>query len=247
MPGGTIAIAYERNHSIYTRRLSPSGTLSAAQRLGTGIQSEISIASAGGQRLDVAWAWQAVDEGDAGTGFTAQVACSTSIGHFTGRSRILASIPVTGEGAYVAAPGLVLGQAAAGPITLAWTGFTGGRFVVQTSPLTTGCAIAPQTIGLPGADAVLGGLAVAPSGRATVVLAAGVYGSDPAGPTRTESAHGLLAAQRAAGTTYFGTPVQVSAADDSEVEPVVAIDQTTGLSAIAWRNVQSSIQYATAP
>ncbi|MEA2371542.1 MAG: hypothetical protein QOH12_1936 [Solirubrobacteraceae bacterium] len=247
LPGNTLAVAYERNRAIYVRRLFSDNQLSAAQRVGTGKQSHVSIASAGGGRLDVAWSWQVIDEGNAATGFTARVACSSNVGHFTGRSRLLASIPVTGEGRYVGGPGLSLGQDAAGRLTLAWTAFADARFVVQASSLSTSCGTAPQTLPLPGADAVLGGLALAPSGRSTIVLEAGVYGSDPAGASTTESAHGLLASERPTHNGSFATPLQVSAADDGEVDPVVAIDQTTGRSVIAWRNVASSIQYSTAP
>jgi hypothetical protein len=247
LAGGTIAVAYERNHAIYTRRLAPSGRLSPAQRVGTGIQADISIAGAGGQRVDVAWSWQRVDEGDAVSGFTAHVACSTSIGHFSGRSRTLSSIPVTGTGAYVGGPGLAMGRDAAGRLTLAWSAFAGGRFVVQTSNLSTSCGTAAQTIALPGADAVLGGLAVGATGRATVVLSAGVYGSDPAPASRGEAARGLLAAERPTHNGHFASPVQVSASDDDEVEPVVVIDQASGRSVLAWRNVATSIEYSSAP
>jgi hypothetical protein len=247
LSGGTIALAYERNHAIYSRRLAPDGTLSPAQRLGAGIQAEISIVSAGGSRLDVAWASQRVDEGEALSGFKAQVACSSKIGHFTGRSHLLAWIPVTGEGNYVGGPGVAVGRDAAGRMTLAWTAFAGGRFVVQTSSLDTSCGTAAQTVAVPGADAILGGLAVAPTGRATVVLTAGVFGTDPAAPSTGEAAHGLLAAERSTPTGGFAAPVQVSAADDSEVEPVVAIDATSGRSVVAWRNVAASIEFATAP
>ncbi|HEY5196718.1 MAG TPA: hypothetical protein VIJ51_06800 [Solirubrobacteraceae bacterium] len=247
MADGTIAVAYERNHAIYVRRLSPGGRLSPAQRLGTGVQSEISIASLGGQRLAVGWSWQRVDEGDAASPFEAQVACSTGIGHFSGRSHVLASIPVTGEGDYVSGPGLSMKQDGTGRVTLAWTAYADGRFVVRTSGLSTSCATAAQTVALPGADSVLGGLAVAPSGQATVAILGGVYGDVAGRPGGTESAHGILATERTSAGAAFGAPVQVSAADDGEVEPVVAIDATSGRSVLAWRNVAASIQYASAP
>jgi hypothetical protein len=246
MTDGTIAVAYQRNHAIYVRRLSPSGSLSPAQRVGIGVQSEISIASTGGRRLAVAWAWQRIDEGDAESPFTAHVACSTSIGHFSGRSRQLASIPITGDGDYVSVPGLSLGQDAERRVTLAWTGYAGNRFVVQTSRLTASCATAPQTIALPGADGVLGALAVAPSGRATIAILGGAHGSAP-GPDTGESVHGILAAQRPSATAAFAAPVQVSAPDAEEIEPAVAIDATSGRSVLAWRDVASSIELASAP
>jgi len=106
LPGGTIAVAYERNRSIFVRRLSPGGHLFPAQRVGSGVQAEISIAAAGGRRLAVAWGWQLVSEGDAVSGFTAAVACSSGAGHFSGHSHVLASIPVTGTGRYVSGPGI---------------------------------------------------------------------------------------------------------------------------------------------
>jgi hypothetical protein len=247
MPDGTIAVAYERNHAIFVRRLALSGRLSPAQRVGSGVQSEISVASIGGHRLVVAWAWQRVDEGDAESGFTAAVACSSGIGHFTGRSHVLASIPVTGEGAYVQGPGLSLGQDAGREVTLAWTGFENNRFDVQTTGLSTRCATAPQTIPLPGSDAVLGGLAVAPSGQATIALLAGLYGSEPPPASVSEAALGIYAAERPRGAAAFAAPVEVSSADENNVEPVVAIDSTSGLNVLAWRNASTSIEYATAP
>jgi hypothetical protein len=247
LPGGTIVVAYARNHAIYTRRLGPSGKLSPAQRVASEAATEIAIASAGGRRVDVAWSRQEADDGDAVSEFTAHVACSTRIGHFGGRSRTLSSIPLRGTGNFVGGPGIAIGRDAAGRLTLAWSAFAGGRLVVQTSNLSTSCATAAQTIALPGADAMLGGLAVGATGRATVVLSAGLDGSDPSPPSRSESAHGLLAAQRATHGGRFGNPVQVSTSDDDEVEPVVAIDQASGRSVLAWRNVATSIQYASAP
>ncbi|MEA2371534.1 MAG: hypothetical protein QOH12_1928 [Solirubrobacteraceae bacterium] len=244
---GTIAVAYERNQSIYVRRLSPTGRLFPAQRVGPGVQSTIRIAAAGRRRLAIAWAWQRVSEGDAVSGFTAQVACSTGLGHFSGRSHVLASIPVMGTGRYVSGPGIALEQDVNGQLTLAWSDFADGRFVVTASNLTTTCATARQTVAVPGADAVLGDLAVAPSGRATIALTAGIYGSDPAPANRSEAAHGILAVERPAATAPFSGPVQVSAADDNEAEPVVAIDQTNGRSVLAWRNTTGSTDFATSP
>lgn len=247
LPDGTIAVAYERNQSIYVRRVSPSGRLFPAQRVGSGVQSTIRIAAAGGRRLAVAWAWQRVSEGDAVSGFTAQVACSTGLGRFGGRSHVLASIPVTGTGRYVSGPGIALEKDADGQLTLAWSDFAGGRFVVGAGSLSPRCATARQTIALPGADVLLGDLALAPSGRATIALTAGIFGSDPAPAGRTEATHGIVAATRPTATSAFTGPVQVSAADDNEVEPTVAIDQTNGRSVLAWRDIAGSIEFATAP
>jgi hypothetical protein len=120
---------------------------------------------------------------------------------------------------------------------------------VRTSSLNTRCETSTQTIALPGSDAIFGGLAVAPSGRATIAVIAGRRGADAplTSSAVTEAGHGILAAQRPTSTTRFATAVQVSTADDNEVGPVLAIDQTNSRSVLAWRNVATSIQFATAP
>lgn len=133
-----------------------------------------------------------------------------------------------------------------GRITLAWTDFGDDRFVVAASSLDSRCGTARQTIGVPGADAVLGDLTVGPSGRATIALTAGIRGSDGPPDGVSEAAHGILAAQRPSAGTGFAAPVQVSAADDNELEPAVAIDQTNGRSVVAWRGL-GPIEFATAP
>ncbi|HTN24693.1 MAG TPA: hypothetical protein VL120_11950 [Solirubrobacteraceae bacterium] len=247
LPGGELAFAYEREHAIYERRLTPSGRLSPAQRVGAGVQSHPSIAPGGGHRVIVAWGWQRVSEGDALSPFAARVACSSAIGHFGGHPRDLGSVPVTGTGRYVDGPGVVLRQDDAGRSTLAWTGYQDGRFVVRTGPLSRTCAIAPQTIAVPGADVVLGDLAVGPSGRATLALVAGRRGADAPNGAPAESVFGLLAAQRADPAAPFSGPALVSAPGAFAVDPAVAIDRASGRSVLAWRDVSTGVQLSTAP
>jgi hypothetical protein len=247
LPGGELAFAYEREHVIYERRLTPSGRLSPAQRVGAGVQSHLSIAPGGGHRVIVAWGWQRVSEGDAISPFAARVACSSAIGHFSGRPRDLGSVPVTGSGRYVDGPGVVLRQDAAGNSTLAWTGYQDGRFVVRAGPLGRTCAIAPQTLAVPGADVILGDLAVAAPGRATIAFVSGRRGADGPNRTPTESVVGLLAAERPGAAAPFAAPALVSAPGAFVVDPAVAIDRASGRSVLAWRNVATAVELSTAP
>ena len=87
---------------------------------------------------------------------------------------------------------------AGGQASVAWTGYTGGHFVVRAAPVTATRVGTGQVVSDPAQDTVLSDLALGPKGQALVLGLQGLHGNDPIGPAS------VVAAVRPPGATRFG-------------------------------------------
>ena len=105
-----------------------------------------------------------------------------------------------------------------GRVLIAWSGNEGTRWVVRAGELGASAVSGAAVVSDRATDAVLADLAVGPGGEAIILLADGVGGEDPTGPTR------LLAVTRAPAGA-FGAPEVVT--DEFDAGGTVAFDPAT--------------------
>jgi hypothetical protein len=240
---GDVLVAWERNDGLYARVLTRHGWRSAAQRLGhTQAFAHIRALFASDRRAVVAWSDQAVGLGEPESDFTAQVARETAPGRF-GRARRLGSAPAAGTGTYVNYAGVAAAPLPDGRVALAWTDYLGGVFTVRAADLNRdGTLTAPQMLAPADGDAVLTGLAGAPSGRIVALWLAGPAGADPG---TGEPRYGLYASIRPPTATAFGAPEQLVAGSPDGGS--VVIDPIGDHALATWRTVSGPIAFSTRP
>ena len=238
---GDVLVAWERNDRLYARILTQHGWRSAAQQLGdTQAFAHIHALFASDRHAVVAWADQAVSEGEPTSDFTAQVARENTGGRF-GRARRLGSAPALGTGHYVGYAGVAAAPLADGRVELAWTDYQADRFAVHTADLNRdGTLTQPQALAPGDGDAVLTGLASAPSGRLTALWLAGTAGADPG---TDEPRRGLFASTRPPTATAFGQPEQLT--DGPADGGSVVIDPVGDHALATWRTISGPIAFAT--
>ncbi|MCW3046843.1 MAG: hypothetical protein JWO74_1127 [Solirubrobacterales bacterium] len=239
---GDVLVAWERNDALYARVLTRHGWRSGAQRLGhTQAFAHVRALFASDGHAVVAWSDQAVSEGDPGSDFTAQVARETTPGRF-GRALRLGSAPMAGTGNYVGYAGVAATPLPGGRVALAWTDYL-DQFTVRAADLNPdGTLTAPQMLAPADGNAVLTGLAGAPSGRVVALWLAGRAGADPASG---EPRYGLYASTRPPAATAYGAPEQLI--DGTPDGGSVAIDPIGDHAIATWRTVSGPIAFSTRP
>ena len=194
---GDVAVVWDRRRgrarrAVYGQILTASGRLRPRRLLGHApAPPRYRIAVTGTRRVVAAWVAQAVSECDASPGEIA-VAQAGAGGRFT-RARRLARLRITGCGRYAREPGVAFARGPDGRVLIAWSGNEGARWVVRAGELGASGVTGTAVVSDRATDAVLADLAVGPGGEAVVLLADGVGGEDPTGPTR------LLAVTRCTG------------------------------------------------
>jgi hypothetical protein len=208
---GDVLTAWERplrgrtgTCGVYARIRTAGGRLGATQRLGTSVPTPtISAALGAGRRAVVAWKGQSVSKYFLGSAATIQAAVAAHGGRF-GAAQRLEVVDVAGTGSYIGQAGVRTAITPGGQASVAWTGYTGGHFVVRAAPVTATRVAAGHVVSDPGQDTVLSDLALGPNGRALVLGLQGVHGNDPIGPVS------VVAAVRPPGTTPFGAPEAIT-------------------------------------
>jgi hypothetical protein len=237
---GRILVAWDRNGVAYARFVSLSGRLAPIQRLGrVAAPPTFDVVLSADGRAAVGWAAQAVDEGDAGSPFTATLALAGSNGRF-GPARVLGTVPVTGEGRYVPYAGLAIALPAGHSGLVAWTGYQRSHFVVQAASIKDGRAGRPQTVSDPTTDTVLADAAEGAHGAAVILLLPGRQGEFPT----TAHADGLTATTHPAGSQTFGPPELILPGPADVDGAQVAIDAASGAVFAVWRDVGSPLGWS---
>ena len=233
---GDVLAVWRRDGVLYARIRTATGQLLPPQRLGRMPFSRVVHAQlADDRRALVTWGSQVVDEGQAGTGFTPYAAIARH-GRF-GRAMRIGAVPVKGTGRYVTGPGVLGAFLPPGAITLAWTGYSHGRFVVRAAVVHGTRLGSRQIISDPARDTILADLAFA-GDALTALFTEGIRGADP---FPRDGRPQLAAATRPAGGT-FGPPQQLS--DDSEnvdpTSPTLAANPANHNLTAAWRQLDRS-------
>jgi hypothetical protein len=210
--GGNVLAAWERplrgrtgTRGVYARIRTAGGRLGATQRLGTSVPiPAISAALGAGRRAVVAWKGQSVSEGDATSAATIQAAVALP-GRRFGAAQRLEAVTITGTGRYIGQAGVRTAIAADGRPLVAWTGYSGGHFVVRAASVPGTRVGTGQVVSDPARDTVLSDLATGPRGAALVLGLQGLRGNDPRGPVS------VVAAVRPPGASRFGAPEAITA------------------------------------
>ena len=233
---GDVAIVWDRfrrrgRRDVFGQILTASGKMRPRQRLGVASMSpRYRIAMTDDRRVVAAWVAQQVEECFAHPGEIA-VAQAGKGGRF-GRTRRLATLAITGCGRYASDPAVQFARAPDGRVLIAWSGNEGARWVVRAGELGAKRVESVAIVSDRASDAVLADLAVGPRGEAIILLANGVGGGDPTGPTR------LLAVTRG-GTprSSFSAPELVT--DQAGIISSVAFDPATGRATVAYHGVDA--------
>ena len=238
---GRVLAAWAEHGAVWARFISPTGALGPRRRLGAAtIPSSLQAVLSDDGRAAVGWTSQSVSEGDATSPFTARVALAPAAGRF-GAARVLDRVRVTGTGRYIPYQGLVVRLPAGQPGLAAWSGYAGGRYIVQAAPITGTAVGAAQTLSAPAVDTVLADAAEGSRGEAVVLMLPGRAGNDP---TIGATPDGLLAATRASAAQPFGAIEQIAAGPEYVDGASVAIDEATGAAFATWRNVDGPIGWS---
>jgi hypothetical protein len=211
-------VAYERAGGLEVRRHEAGHSWTTPQLLSYVVKghTQIDVAAGADGTAAVAWLAQSLSEGGDNGPATYRMAVRDARGHnFHSARRLETFSDRLPQGA-----GIDVAVAADGAGVVGWTGRAGGRFVARAADLRG----APQTLSPLDADAVLGGVDVAPGGRAAAVWAP---------PLDTPSPQ-VFAAVRATGAAAFGAPEAVSPAYREVVGPDVAVDPKSGRVLAAW-------------
>jgi hypothetical protein len=237
---GRILVAWDRDRGVYARFVSSGGRLGSIVHLGkeTGPSTFDVVLSADG-RAAVGWTSQEVDEGEATSPFTANLALAGTNGHF-GRAQRLGTVPVRGEGSYIPYGGLAVALPAGHSGLVAWSDYKTGHFTVAAAPIKNGRAGTPQTVSEPGTDTILAAAAEGAHGQAVILLLPGRAGANPSTPTPDA----LDAVTHPAGTVTFGPPEQILPAPADVDGASVAIDPASGGVFATWRDVGSPIGWS---
>ncbi|HWH11414.1 MAG TPA: hypothetical protein VG165_09815, partial [Solirubrobacteraceae bacterium] len=222
---GRILVAWDRDGGVYARFVSARGKPGPLLHLGSEpAPSGFDVVISGDGRAAVGWTSQAVDEGDAGSPFTATLALAGTNGRF-GRARRLATVPVTGEERFVPYGGLVVALPAGRVGLAAWTGYDGTDFIVQAASIGARGVGTPRTVSPPGTNAVLADAAEGPQGQAVILILPGLAGALGAGPSATD---GLAAVTHTSATRAFGPPETIVPGPAAVDGASVGIDASTG-------------------
>ncbi|HWH09972.1 MAG TPA: hypothetical protein VG165_02500 [Solirubrobacteraceae bacterium] len=239
--GGTALVAWDRDGSVYARFVSPSGKLTAIQRLATETTPPgIDVAIADDGRAAVGWTSQSVSEGQASSPFAASLSLAGPHHRFT-RPKLLETIALDPSDVYVPYRGLVVALPDGQPGMAAWSGFDGAHFVVRAASITGTAVGAPQTVSQAGVDTVLADAAESSRGEAAILLLPGRRGS---GPPVIGQPGGLDAVSRGTAAQAFGAPVQVVGSPTYVDGADLAIDAKTGQAFATWRNVAGPIGWS---
>ena len=193
---GDVAIMWDRfrrrgRRDVFGQILTASGTLRPRQPVGAAPAGpRYRIALTNDRRVVAAWVAQEVNECYAHAGEIA-VAQARRGGRF-GRAQRLTTLAITGCGRYASDPAVKFARAPDGRVVIAWSGNEGARWVVRAGELGAAGVESVAVVSDRASDAVLADLAVGTRGETIVLLADGVGGADPSGPTR------LLAVTRGA-------------------------------------------------
>jgi hypothetical protein len=211
-------VAYERAGGLEVRRRESGHGWTTPQLLSYVVKGHTQIAAAAGAdgTAAVAWLSQNLTEGGDNGPATYRMAVRDARGHNFHSARLLENF----SNRLPQGAGIDVAVASDGTGVAGWTGRAEGHFVARVADLRG----APQTLSPLDADAVLGGVDVAPGGEAAAVWAP---------PLDTPSPQ-VFAAVRAAGAGAFGAPEAVSPAYREVVGPDVAVDPQSGRVLAAW-------------
>lgn len=238
---GRVLVAWDRDGGVYARFVSATGRLGGLLHLGSEpAPSSFDVVLSADGRAAVGWTSQAVDEGDAGSPFTATLALAGTNGRF-GRARRLSTVPVTGEERYVPYAGLALALPSGHTGLAAWTGYKAGHFVVEAASIGRRAVGRPRAVSQAGTNAVLADAAEGSHGQAVVLFLPGLAGALGAGPGATDA---LAAATRSSPTRAFGAPETIVAGPAAVDGASVGIDASSGAAFATWRNVGAPIGWS---
>ena len=179
--GDALAV-WSQASRVYARVRTAGGTVRARQTVGStirGMNLAPSAALSTHRQELVGWVSQHVSEGDGSSG-TTNVAQAKDGGAFA--SAALAALPA-GTGNYVSEAGVRVAFDPAGRRLLAWTGYNGAHFTVQTAELDGTVLLDGQTVSNPGLDTILGDAVTDASGKQLLALVGGTRGNDAQYPS----------------------------------------------------------------
>jgi hypothetical protein len=240
-PHGRALVVWDRNKGVYARFVATNGKLGPAQRLGTATTfTNFQAVLPGDGRAAVGWTSQDVSEGDATSSFTAHLALAGAGGRFV-RARLLETIALTGTGLYVPYQGLAVTLPAGQPGVAAWTGNSGGHYVVRAAPLVGTSVGVSRVVSQPGVDTILAAAAEGSRGEAAILVLPGRAGDNGPLPGSTD---GLDAVTRASPSEPFGPTEQVVPGPVYIDGAELGIDAASGGAFATWRDVDGPVGWS---
>ena len=241
---GDALIAWQANGGVFARIRSAGGTLYRTERLGNPGEPvrAISAVLTADRAAAVAWEAQSVSEGTPGSPATVDATYKSAGAshHFSSPQRV-ATVPALATGHYVGERAVKLVLAPDARITLAWTAYANGRFVVRVADRKGSQFRGAQTLSDPAVDAVLADLDAGPASALAVAWRTGVAGVDAGVGTA-----GLDAALRAPGAPAFG-PAESVEQGTAALNAVLRFDPSTGRVVAAWNDLAAIRTSARAP
>jgi hypothetical protein len=251
---GETVVAWAQHSALYARIASAAGRLGPTERLGDAPgPAAIHVLMTPSGRAVVTWDGEAVGEAEPhGPAIVAAAVAQRPHSLRFARTQILERFTFERTGfylqAYVPARSVMVAQAAApagpgtGPITVAWTGFRNGRFVVLASRLAGtrfGARFgAPQPLSDPTRDAYLTDLAPGPAGGLVALWATAPR--LPGGPDLMHQQLIAAVAQRSS-PLGFGAPEPVSDVGANGIPPAgdigfarAVVDPLNGRTIAVW-------------
>jgi hypothetical protein len=237
-PRGDVLVAWARpvrgttgERFVLARIRRAGGPLGAARRLGRATTvPQISAALGEGRRAVVTWIAQPVSEGVTNQPAIVQAAAAPA-GERFGPAQRLEQVGVTGAGRYVGQAGARAAIAPDGRGIVAWTGYSGARFVVRAASVEGTRVGEGQVVSDPAQETVLSDLATGPRGDAVVLGLQGLRGADPTGPVS------VVAAARAPGAAAFGAREVLDGPAQYFEAARAAFDPVTGRALAVWRDL----------
>ncbi|HEY5198934.1 MAG TPA: hypothetical protein VIJ51_18085 [Solirubrobacteraceae bacterium] len=230
---GDAVVAWAEKGAIYVRVRAANGVLLTTQRVASSPPSpRLAALISDDNRAIVAWENDRTSVGDATTTTTAYLDISVPGIHFTGPH--LLERFVDPPGLIPPASGLEMVRLAYEGVVVAWTGLSGGHFVVRAAPVSVNSIRPATTVSDPSADAMLSDLATGPKDEVIALWTAAPRsdGQPDAAEQRIISARGL---SEPSGVARFAAP-QLVAGPGLLSEPRVAIDPVTDVAVAVWRN-----------